>query len=32
MQRAVKAAEAVNHNGHPLRSGVPVEAIEGADR
>jgi hypothetical protein len=32
MQRAVKAAKAVNHNGHPLRSGVPVEAIEGADR
>ena len=26
MQRAVKAAKAVNHNGHPLRSGVPVEA------
>jgi hypothetical protein len=32
MQRAVKAAKAVNHNGHPLRLGVPVEAIEGADR
>ena len=28
MQRAVKAAKAINHNGHPLRSGVPVEAIE----
>jgi hypothetical protein len=26
MQQAVKAAKAVNHNGHPLRSGVPVEA------
>jgi hypothetical protein len=32
MQRAVKAAKAGNHNGHPLRSGVPMEAIEGADR
>ena len=32
MQRAVKAAKAVNHNDHPLRSGVPVEAIEGTDR
>jgi hypothetical protein len=32
MQRAVKPPKAVNHNGHVLRSGVPVEAIEGADR
>jgi len=30
-QRAVKASKAVNRNGHPLRSGLPVEAIEDAD-
>jgi hypothetical protein len=28
MQRAVRPPKAVNHNGHPLRSGVPVEAVE----